>query len=160
MSSTAGGVLSTSKFEITGPEDQGGGDGKTKFEVAVRRESIFEYTLNSLDYCFLFIRPFLLFFSLTTNTPILPHIRIHSQPAVQQLVMLSSEEYTEDPHDTLQKFESRDHPRLARLPTHLCPDTNMRYILWSDIQDTFPNVSYLQTYVGRAMFMIDRHGEL
>ncbi|KAF8986620.1 hypothetical protein BGZ52_008377 [Haplosporangium bisporale] len=74
--------------------------------------------------------------------------------------MLSSEEYTEDPHDTLQKFESRDHPRFSSLPTYLCPETNERYILWSDIQGTFLNVSYLQTYEGRAMFMIDRHGEL
>lgn len=47
LSTEGGGALSTSKFEITGPEDQDGGDGKTKFEVAVRRESIFEYTLNS-----------------------------------------------------------------------------------------------------------------
>lgn len=159
LSTEGGGALSISKFEITGPEDQDGGDGKTKFEVAVRRESIFEYTLNS-RLLLLVYSPLSFFLSLTTNTPILLHIRIHSQPAVQQLVMLSSEEYTEDPHDTLQKFESRDHPRLARLPTHLCPDINMRYILWSDIQDTFSNVSYLQTYVGRAMFMIDRHGEL
>ncbi|KAG0015964.1 hypothetical protein BGZ81_011445 [Podila clonocystis] len=74
--------------------------------------------------------------------------------------MSSSEEYTEESTDVLQKFEFKDHARLPSLPTHLCPETGERYILWGDIQDNIVGASHLQTYAGRAMFMINKDGEL
>ncbi|KAG0082740.1 hypothetical protein BGZ93_009208 [Podila epicladia] len=73
--------------------------------------------------------------------------------------MSSSDEYTEESTAVLQKFEYKHHA-LPSLPTHLCPETGELYILWSDIQDNIVGASHLQTYAGRAMFMIDKHGEL
>ncbi|KAF9309334.1 hypothetical protein BG003_009875 [Podila horticola] len=78
--------------------------------------------------------------------------------------MSSSEEYTEGSAAVLQKFESKDHAHThaqpPSLPTHLCPETGKRYMLWTDIQDNIVGASHLETYAGRVMFMIDNHGEL
>ncbi|KAF9298899.1 hypothetical protein BGZ74_009188 [Mortierella antarctica] len=74
--------------------------------------------------------------------------------------MSSSEEDTEESTAVLQKFEFKHHAPLPSLPTRLCPETDERYILWSDIQDNIVGASHLQTYAGRAMFMIDKYGEL
>ncbi|KAF9329472.1 hypothetical protein BG006_007458 [Podila minutissima] len=74
--------------------------------------------------------------------------------------MSSSEEYTEESTAVLQKFEFKYHAPLRSLPTRLCPDTDERYILWSDIKDNIVGASHLQTYAGRVMFMIDENGEL
>ncbi|KAG0340636.1 hypothetical protein BG000_011530 [Podila horticola] len=60
-----------------------------------------------------------------------------------------------------QNFRSKDGTPLGTLPSHLCPETGQRYVLWNDVQDTFHGVVLLEINWGqKAQFMINKHGEL
>lgn len=55
----------------------------------------------------------------------------------------------------LQKFKDEQDEVLDSLPTHVDSETNVRYILWSDIQDRFVDVSYIKNEPWRVFFMPD-----
>jgi len=65
-----------------------------------------------------------------------------------------------------QRFESRDGKPLFSLPTHVCPETGKRFILWDDIQSTFADMIFLRrpgdsdSVPNMILFMIDQDGEL
>ncbi|KAF9390106.1 hypothetical protein CPB97_009908, partial [Podila verticillata] len=62
---------------------------------------------------------------------------------------------------TFQQFVSEDYQPLASLPIHVCPETNERYVLWSNIQDAFEGVTFLRYWsTTRVLFMITQNGEL
>lgn len=62
---------------------------------------------------------------------------------------------------SVQYFISEDRRPLASVPTLVCTETSERYLLWTDIQGTFPSVSYLRDLRGsRILFLIDNYGEL
>lgn len=61
----------------------------------------------------------------------------------------------------VQQFVSEDYQPLASLPIQVCPETNEKYILWSDVQDTFAGVVFLRYWsTTRVLFMIRQEGEL
>lgn len=61
----------------------------------------------------------------------------------------------------LQRFVSKDGKLLAELATHICPESGLRYVLWSDIQHKFADMRCLR---GRkrilALFMINTENKL
>ena len=65
----------------------------------------------------------------------------------------------------LQEFVDEDGERLTSLPTYPCDDfdsSGNRYMLWSDIQQTFPGIDYLEVVRGRsrALYMVDQEFQL
>lgn len=60
-----------------------------------------------------------------------------------------------------QQFNSQDGNALGSLPTLVCPETNARYTLWADIEDSFPGLDCLRDWSRmRLLFMIDQGDEL
>lgn len=54
----------------------------------------------------------------------------------------------------LQRFNRLNGNDAHSLPTHVDPDTNVRYVLWSDIQDAFENVYSMEfNYLGTVNTM-------
>lgn len=51
---------------------------------------------------------------------------------------------------------------LPSLPTHLCTETNERYLLWSDIQNAFKGIVQLKERCNETLilFTVDSYGEL
>ncbi|KFH63799.1 hypothetical protein MVEG_10492 [Podila verticillata NRRL 6337] len=62
-----------------------------------------------------------------------------------------------------QKFNAEDGSMLPSLQTHLCAETDKRYLLWTDIQHAFNGVNHLSgrwTRSERIIFTIDAANEL
>lgn len=58
----------------------------------------------------------------------------------------------------LQKFKHRDGRTLDSLPKHVDPNTNIRYVLWSDIQHSFADAYRVERRVenySRVFFMVN-----
>ncbi|KAG0349438.1 hypothetical protein BG005_010973 [Podila minutissima] len=61
----------------------------------------------------------------------------------------------------IQKFRSQDDNTLSNLRTHLCPETSKYFVYWSDIQNAFEGIVYLQDESEeRLLFMFDEYAEL
>ncbi|KAG0342059.1 hypothetical protein BG000_007097 [Podila horticola] len=60
-----------------------------------------------------------------------------------------------------QTFKSQDDIPLASLLTHVCAESDKRFVYWKDIEETFESVFYLQDVSDeRLLFMIDENAEL
>ncbi|KAF9280741.1 hypothetical protein BGZ74_002528, partial [Mortierella antarctica] len=60
----------------------------------------------------------------------------------------------------IQKFRSQDDNTLSSLRTHLCRETSKYFVYWSDIQNAFEGIVYLQDESEeRRLFMIDEYAE-
>ncbi|KAF9329473.1 hypothetical protein BG006_007459 [Podila minutissima] len=60
-----------------------------------------------------------------------------------------------------QSFKSQDDMLLVSLSTHLCAESDKRFVYWKDIEETFESVFYLQDRSDeRLLFMIDDNAEL
>lgn len=63
-----------------------------------------------------------------------------------------------------QLFETKDGESLQQLPVHVCPDTGYLCIFWQDVQNAFHGVDYVDyqqnSNTGRALFMVDRYGNV
>ncbi|KAG0082741.1 hypothetical protein BGZ93_009209 [Podila epicladia] len=60
-----------------------------------------------------------------------------------------------------QSFKSQDDIPLNTLSTHLCRESDKRFVYWKDIEETFESVFYLQDRSDeRLLFMIDDNAEL
>ncbi|KAF9381918.1 hypothetical protein CPB97_007499 [Podila verticillata] len=58
-----------------------------------------------------------------------------------------------------QRFRPLDRKDFS-LPTHHCPETEKRYVLWSDIQSACEDIDHVVDHSGeRALFMIGKDGE-
>lgn len=61
----------------------------------------------------------------------------------------------------LQKFRSEEGKLLSSLQGHVCPETEIQYLYWSDIQLAFPQMLYLQySHGGIVLYSINDDGEL
>jgi len=59
-------------------------------------------------------------------------------------------------HIDLQEFMDERSKPLESVPSYLFEDTNLRYVLWSDIQQTLEGIDYVQTLSKeRVLFMVD-----
>ncbi|KAF9281334.1 hypothetical protein BGZ74_002411, partial [Mortierella antarctica] len=59
-----------------------------------------------------------------------------------------------------QSFKSQDDMLLVSLSTHLCAESDKRFVYWKDIEETFESVFYLQDRSDeRLLFMIDDNAE-
>lgn len=68
--------------------------------------------------------------------------------------------YDPDPPVQCLGSEVEEYADDTTLPTHACTGSEERYVLWSDIQETFLGVDYVRGTLGRLMFMIDDDDEL
>ncbi|KAF9207660.1 hypothetical protein BGZ59_011047, partial [Podila verticillata] len=61
----------------------------------------------------------------------------------------------------LQKFRSEEGKLLTSLQGHVCPETEIQYLHWSDIQLAFPRILHLEYSNGvRVLYSINDDGEL
>lgn len=56
----------------------------------------------------------------------------------------------------LQEFVDENGDELDILLTHVDSETNVRYVLWSDIQDRFVNVRYIEKRSERMCFITNK----
>lgn len=60
-----------------------------------------------------------------------------------------------------QLFQSLEGALLAILPTHFCPETDMHFLNWSDIQHALKDIHCLiDNWGDEVPFMLDSYGEL
>lgn len=62
----------------------------------------------------------------------------------------------------LQKFVDENGAKLDNLPTHVDSETDIRYVLWSDIQDRFIHLRYIAagSYPWRVFFLLDEDQQM
>lgn len=72
---------------------------------------------------------------------------------------MASSEPTE--HLVFQEFKAKDGSPLTSLGSHLCAETDERYLLWTEIHHKFNGIGHLETeWKTRVPFTINADGEL
>lgn len=59
----------------------------------------------------------------------------------------------------LQLFQDEKYNEMGKLPTHVDPDTNVRYVLLSDMQRSFADVRLFESRCSgrRVFFMVNKY---
>lgn len=77
------------------------------------------------------------------------HFIYHSPPAI----MTPPHEVV---HTNLQEVIDKSSRLLKSVPSHPLQDSGVRYVLWSDIQNSIQRIDYVRTHIGeRVLFMVD-----
>lgn len=103
--------------------------------------------------------PFLHFFSFAPRSPLPPPFFPHlTYPNIHHPV--TTQDRMAPSPGPKQRFRPLYRKKFS-LPTHQCPETEKRYVLWRDIRRACEDIDHVVDHSGeRVMFMIGKDGEL